>query len=90
VSFVKTLDEPSIPASLVKEAALLLLGYEIPENTVTLLKSILFSGQQNEYYWTRAWEQYLINPSVENQNLIQSRLQYFFQRLLQLGESQLM
>jgi hypothetical protein len=76
--------------SLIKEASNLLVGFELSTDAVNDLKNILLSGQQSDYYWTNAWNAFLANPSTENKNIIQTRLQYMFQRLLQLGEFQLM
>jgi uncharacterized protein (DUF1800 family) len=90
IGFVKTLNDPGNPINLINEAARLLLGYDINSKTVDDLKSILLSGQQSDYYWTNAWSAYIASPSTENKNIVQTRLQYMFQRMLQLGEFQLM
>lgn len=90
ISFVKTFADAGDPLALIKEASSLLVGYELSTDAVSDLRNILLSGQQSDYYWTSAWNAFLASPSTENKNIIQTRLQYMFQRLLQLGEFQLM
>lgn len=91
IEFVKTLDNPEDPALLINEAVFLLLGFEITEQTKNELLSVLLSGQQTNYYWTIAWNDYLNNPnSATKRSVVETRLKSTFQRILQLAEFQLM
>lgn len=91
IAFVSTLDDPANPTALLQDTARLVLGMDLSAAVVTDLKSILLSGQQQDYYWSDAWYNHVGNPTHEEYKLIvQTRLQAAFQRLLQLGEYQLM
>lgn len=91
IEFAQTLDEPSDPNLLLKEAALLFLGIEISDEAMNELKSVLLSGQQSDYYWTAAWNDYMANSGNSTKRLIvENRLKWTFQRMLQLGEYHLM
>jgi hypothetical protein len=76
---------------LLKEAALLFLGIEISDEAMNELKSVLLSGQQSDYYWTSAWNDYIANPgNSSKRSIVENRLKWTFQRMLQLGEYHLM
>jgi uncharacterized protein (DUF1800 family) len=91
IQFAQTLDEPSNPNLLLKEAALLFLGIEISEATMNNLKSLLLSGQQNDNYWTVAWEDYIKDPKNNSKkSIVENRLKATFKQMLQLGEYHLM
>ncbi len=91
VEFVKTLDKPSDPNLLLKEVTSLFLGVEISELVLNQLKSVLLSGQQNDYYWTNAWNEYLEDQqSNSKRSIVESRLKSTFKQILQLGEYHLM
>ena len=91
IEFVKNLDDPSNPVSLLTESAMLTLGLELSEIELSNLKSVLLTGQETDAYWTMAWDAYTNEPaSIEYKSIVQTRLQSTFQRLLQLGEYQLM
>jgi hypothetical protein len=85
--FVATLDNPADPTSLLVESSQLLLGMEISAAMIESLKSILLSGQTADGYWTGAWNAYKNDPEDENnKQIVATRLQATFQRLLQLAE----
>jgi hypothetical protein len=91
IKFAQTLDEPSDPNLLLKEATLLFLGIEISDESRNELKSVLLSGQQSDYYWTSAWNDYIANPgNSSKRSIVENRLKWTFQRMLQLGEYHLM
>lgn len=89
--FVSSFDEPSDPNELLNEAGLLFLGVEMSEGSKNDLKSILLSGQEQDYYWTLAWNEYEADPNNSaNKQTVENRLKPVFKRLLQMAESQLM
>jgi uncharacterized protein (DUF1800 family) len=91
LEFVKKLSRPEDPNLLIHEASVTIMGVGLSESFVDLVKQILLSGQDQDYYWTGAWLTYMANPEdLENKNVILNRLNPAFQRLLQLAETQLM
>jgi hypothetical protein len=54
------------------------------------LKTILLSGQSQDYYWTNAWLDYINNPTdAAKVNIVKQRLQYMFKYIMNLAEYQL-
>lgn len=90
LAFTKILDDPFDPNSLILEATNLLLGIPINEDVRNDLKTILLSGQEQDYYWTDAWAIYIGDESnMEAKNIVEWRLKQLYIHLLQLGEYQL-
>ncbi|MCW5921462.1 MAG: DUF1800 domain-containing protein [Saprospiraceae bacterium] len=54
---------PSDPNQLVDDTLRIMLPMAISQEKKQLLKSILLSGQANDFYWTAAWLTYLANPN---------------------------
>ena len=53
----------------------------------SFLKKILLSNQENDYYWTNAWEDYWKNPSDKDlKSILDTRLRAFYKNILQLDE----
>jgi uncharacterized protein (DUF1800 family) len=91
VAFIKTFNNSANPNTLIDEASALLLGLPLSQSQHDSLKSILLSGQQSDSYWSNAWSNYLSNEAnQEYKNIVLTRLQSMFQRLLQTGEYHLM
>lgn len=91
VSYTKTLIDPGDPVALVDEITQLFYGIDVVEEVKSQLKSILLSGQANDYYWTDAWYEYSNNPDdMAAYNVVLTRLQTFYQSILQLEEYQLL
>lgn len=91
IAFVSSLDHPEDPNLLLAETTLLLFGVSVSEETINDLKSILLSGSLSDYYWTDAWDDYLSDPNDETKKgIVENRLKWTFQRILQLGEYHLM
>ncbi len=54
------------------------------------LKAVLLSGQQNDFYWTNAWNDYLQQPNNPMaRETVENRLKPFFYTLFQQEEYQL-
>ena len=91
LEFVKKLDNPGDPNALLEETCILLLGIHLSEDAKKQFKSILLSDQLEDYYWTDAWLAHLNDPGNEEAKMIvENRLKWLFQPLMQLGEHQLM
>ncbi|MCV9386304.1 DUF1800 domain-containing protein [Reichenbachiella ulvae] len=91
IAFAETLDNPQNPNTLIEEAAMILLGIPISQETKDYLKSILLSGQQTDGYWLGAWIDYQDFPdNMEFKQIVETRLKATMQAMCQLGEFQLM
>ncbi len=91
VAFTETLPDPSDPNELVDEAIRLFYGIEVADEVKQHFKSFLLTGQTNDYYWTNAWYDYYEDPgNAAAYNVVQSRLQAFYQAVFQLEEYQLL
>ena len=91
VAYTETLADPADPVALVDEVIRLFYGIEVTDEVKLQLKSILLSGQVNDYYWTDAWYEFKNNPTDPMAlNVVQTRLQAFYQSILQLEEYQLL
>lgn len=88
--FLETLDNPYDPTALIEEVSTLLFGIAPSQDSISNVRSILLSGQQEDYYWTDAWVAY--QDDKENQEaklVVRNRLVPAFTYLLQLAEAQL-
>ncbi|GLR17201.1 DUF1800 domain-containing protein [Portibacter lacus] len=90
IKFAETLDSPEDPNQLIDQITLLLFGLDINEASKGRLKSVLLSGQSEDYYWTNAWFEYQNNPTEDSRRIIEDRLKWMMQRVLQYAEYQLM
>jgi hypothetical protein len=67
-----------------------LYAIDISASHINLIKtSFLLSGQSSDHYWTDIWMAYKANPTSNNKNMVESRLQGMFKYLLGLPEFQL-
>lgn len=90
IAFCETLDNPEDPIKLIDQITLLLFGHEINDKAKERLKAILLSGQAQDYYWTDAWFAYQTNPSDQTRRIVEDRLKWMMQRVLQYAEYHLM
>jgi len=89
-AFIATLNAPEDPNLLLEELSTLLLGIPISQEVIDGMKTILLSGQTEDYYWTIAWEDYASNPTNEEfRSIVESRLKAMMSPFLQLSEYQL-
>lgn len=88
---VASLPDPSDPVKLVSDIADLHSAYPLSDQVKQRMLSTLLTGQQNPYYWTSAWLDYMDNPQDEMKKLIvEIRLKVLFQFMMQLSEYHLM
>ncbi len=91
VAFTATLTEPADPNFLLEEVLRLFYGIEVSDEVKMQLKSILLSGQASDYYWSSAWNEYVGDPNnVQALGVVETRLEAFYQAILQLEEYQLL
>jgi uncharacterized protein (DUF1800 family) len=91
VSFVKQLRNPASVNDLVEECVQLLFAVEISGQAKDKLKAILLSGQKTDYYWKEAWEKFVANPKDKMaESVVESRLNAFFGKILNMPEFQMM
>ena len=71
--------------NLIQELSNRLLGGDIPVNAKERIKQSVLSGK-SESYWTEAVNDYRNNPSEQNKNNLDWRIQNLLSQFFQLGE----
>jgi len=90
VAFVQTLSNPGDPNILIDETANILFRNDLSPATKSQIKvQILLTGQTSDYYWTNAWDAWVLSPTTTNYNTINTRLRSLFQYFMNLSEFQL-
>lgn len=90
INFTQQLSKPENVNILIEESIRLLSTVPWPEHELTYLKTILLSGQTNDYYWAEAWKKFLSQPTDEIAlNVIFSRLSAYYTYILQRSAYQL-
>lgn len=91
LAFTHSLSNPAEPNTLIEDVTTRLCAYPVSNTVKLLLKSILLSGQQNDSYWTTAWNNYINNPNNEQAaEIVNFRLLTLYNYILALEEYQLM
>jgi uncharacterized protein (DUF1800 family) len=88
IAFAVKLANPGDPNLLITQSLEILLRYPLSESAKEFIKrSILLSGQVQDYYWTSAWDAYKANPSdAGNKAIVLSRLKSFYKYVMNLPE----
>ncbi len=90
IEFVKKLSNPSDPNKLIDDALEILYRIDISAKVKNnLKKQILLSNQDQDYYWTNAWNAYLANPITANYNVVYPRLRDLLKYFMNLAEFRL-
>lgn len=90
VEITKQFSNPGNPIKLVEEAVEWLYGIDVSVGVQLVLKSILLSGQLQDYYWTNAWNEHLADPDDPMKaETVRTRLLGFYRYILRLEEYQL-
>jgi uncharacterized protein (DUF1800 family) len=90
VAFTKKLNNPSDPNALIDEALKIMYRIDVSATTkAALKKQILLSNQDQDYYWTNAWNAYISNPINANYQVVFTRLRDLYKYFMNLAEYQL-
>ncbi len=90
IAFAAQFSNPSDPNQLIADSAALLSPNDIGATQTNFLKSILLSGQAQDYYWSDAWDDYVSAPTNASfVAIVESRLRSMYTYMLQLAEYQL-
>jgi uncharacterized protein (DUF1800 family) len=90
VAFTKKLSNPSDPNILINDALRILYRIDISATSkAALKKQILLSNQDQDYYWTNAWNAYISNPINANYQVVFTRLRDLYKYFMNLSEYQL-
>jgi hypothetical protein len=91
VEFVKQLINPGDPNLLINDLFDLLFQIPVSQQSKDQLKKdFLLTGQEQDYYWTNAWNAYISSPTTTNFNIVNGRLVGLFKYCMNLAEYQLM
>ncbi len=90
VEFTKTLPNASDPNALIVDVLDIIFQMSLLQATRDQLKKdFLLSGQDQDYYWTNAWQAYLASPTTANFNIVNPRLRGLYKYFMNLAEYQL-
>jgi uncharacterized protein (DUF1800 family) len=90
VAFTKKLSNPTDPNILINDALKILYRIDLSAATKTALKKqILLSNQDQDYYWTNAWNAYISSPTNANYQVVYTRLRDLYKYFMNLAEYQL-
>ncbi len=87
VAFTKKLSNPSDPNAIINDALRILYRVDVSAATkAALKKQILLSNQDQDFYWTNAWNAYISNPINANYQVVYIRLRDLFKYFMNLAE----
>lgn len=89
LAFTSNFAQAGDPDALVNYYVKMLLGLPISVAHHDNIKSILLSGQSQNYYWTNAWNNYVANPNIPNTNIVSTRIRTVLLELTRLAEHHL-
>lgn len=88
--FAQTLSDPSDPVAVVNECIQYLLALTLSQSLKDYYRSILLSGQTQNYYWTNAWNDYTNNPgNTTYEGIVRGRLQLMLTEMCRMAEHHL-
>jgi len=91
IAYAKSFSNPGDPNLLIKDITQHLLRIPLSiASSFQLKKDILLSGQDQDYYWTNAWNAHIANPNdAAALRVVQTRLQSLIRYIMNLPEYQL-
>ncbi|MES2620808.1 MAG: DUF1800 domain-containing protein [Bacteroidota bacterium] len=90
IAFAEQFPNASDPNQLIADSAALLSANDIGVTQTAFLKTILLSGQAQDYYWSDAWNNYITNPTdASYKSIVETRLRSMYLYMMQLAEYQL-
>ena len=90
IAITESLTNPSDPIALIDEVLERHYAIDGTPGLEAYLLTILLSGQSTNSYWTNAWLDYVGDPTdITKLNIVKTRLQTFYQYIMDLSEYQL-
>ncbi|RYY31647.1 MAG: DUF1800 domain-containing protein [Chitinophagaceae bacterium] len=91
VAFAASLPNPADPNALLSDSLNILYRVPLSENSRNIIKrQILLSSQEQDYYWSNAWNAYRASPSnMTSYQIVYNRLRDLYKYLMNLAEFQL-
>ena len=88
IAFASQLANPGDPNLLINQSLEILLRYPLSESAKEFIKrSLLLSGQLQDFYWTNAWDAYKANPSDAGAKaIVLNRLRLLYKYIMNLPE----
>lgn len=78
------------PNKLIDHSLTIMYGIDVIQTRKDFIKSILLSGQAQDYYWTDIWNDYKSDPNDANKKkMVEDRLKAMYKYLMNLAEYQL-
>jgi uncharacterized protein (DUF1800 family) len=87
--YIAKFSNPGDVDALINELVDRLIGIPISESDKLQIWAKIMQGNPNVSYWRSAWDNFRVNPSNENRQVVQNRLAPAFGYIFQLGEAQL-
>ena len=91
IAFARALPYPADPNTLLNDSLAILFRVPVSDaSKQSIKKSILLSGQDQDYYWSNAWNAYIATPSdTMAYQTVYQRLRELYKYLMDLPEYQL-
>lgn len=90
IALTESIPNAEDPNALIDYLVNLFHPYDASVEQKANLKSLLLSGQTQDYYWTFAWQDYLADPSDENKKVaVFFRLFSLYKQIMNMAEFQL-
>lgn len=88
IAFAEQFANPGNPNLLINDSLEILLRYPLSESAKEFIKrSLLLSGQLQDYYWTNAWDAYRANPNdMITKAIVSARLKALYKYIMNLPE----
>jgi len=88
LAFANQFANPGDPNLLINDSLEILLRYPLSESGKEFVKrSLLLSGQLQDYYWTNAWDAYKANPAdMMAREIVLARLRSLYKYIMNLPE----
>jgi uncharacterized protein (DUF1800 family) len=88
IAFADRFANPGNPNLLINDSLAILLRYPLSESAKEFIKrSLLLSGQLQDYYWTNAWDAYKANPGdIITRGIVSTRLRSLYKYIMNLPE----
>jgi len=88
LAFADQLANPGDPNLLIDQSLEILFRYPLSQSAKEFIKrSILLSGQLQDYYWTNAWDAYKANPTNPGtRTVVLTRLKSLYKYIMNLPE----